>query len=256
VEESPLALTRSSALAEPMLSPEAEARLIQAWKNDRDEDARRAIVRAYARLCYHMAAKYSSNPDHVDDLAQEGSFGIMRAMDKFDPSRGVKFSTYSRYWVQNFVAAAAAATIGVISVPSRAYIDAKMGRLPPGKNDAAVLASQPLASLDAAVGDGDGGSVLDNVACPRPNPEDEAAEGSQQEHFRAAILKAMATLTERERTVIGERKLADPPKTLEEIAAGFGVTRERVRQIEVSATSKLHDALVRNGFDPSLHFRD
>lgn len=251
-----MALTRSAALAEPMLSPEAEARLILAWKNDRDVAARDAVVRAYARLCYHMAARYSSNPDHIDDLAQEGSFGIIRAMDKFDPGRGVKFSTYSRFWVQNFVAAAASATVSVISVPARAYIDAKMGRLPPGKNDAAVSAAQPLASLDAPIGDGDGATVLDGLACPRPNPEEEASEGSLQDHYRKVIGQAMEFLTDRERKVIAERRLADPPKTLEEISESFGVTRERVRQIEVSATTKLAAALVRNGFDPATHFRD
>lgn len=251
-----MALTRSEALAAPMLSPEEEEKLILAWKNDRDENAREAVARAYHRLCYHIASQYSSNPAHVEDLAQEGSFGIMRALDKYDPSFGTKFSTYSRFWVQNFVASATSATVGVITVPARAYIDAKMGRIPPGKNDAAVAAVQPLSSLDAPVGDGAGTSVLDRVACPKPGPEEEASESSRQAHFRAAIAKAMEGLTERERTVIEERKLADPPKTLEEISEGFGVTRERVRQIEVSATAKLASALRRNGFDPAVHFRD
>lgn len=239
-----------------MLSPEDEARFIHAWRHDRHVPSRDAVVRAYARLCYRIASRYSSNPDHVDDLAQEGSFGILRAMDKFDPSRGVKFSTYSRYWVQNFVAAKSAEVVNVISVPSRAFIDAKMGRIPPGKNDAAVAAAQPFIALDGPVGEPGGDSVIDRLVCPRPNPEEAAGEARSQDTYRRELTQAMSALSERERTVIAARRLSDPPLTLEEISESFGVTRERIRQIEMAALGKLAASLVRNGFDPAAHFRD
>lgn len=251
-----MVLSRSSALAEPMLSPEDEARHIQAWKHDRNVASRDAVVRAYARLCYRIASQYSANPDHIEDLAQEGSFGILRAMEKYDPSRGVKFSTYSRYWVQNFVAAAAAGVVNVISVPSRAYIDAKMGRLAPGKNDAAVAASQPFVALDATVGDSGGESVVDRLACPKPGPDLIVEGESAQDFFKLSINEAMSCLTEREKAVVLARRLTDPPLTLEEISESYGVTRERIRQIEMGAMQKLAAALKRNGFDPSEHFRD
>ena len=239
-----------------MLSPEDEARHIQAWKHDRDVAARDAVVRAYARLCYRIASRYSSNPDHIEDLAQEGSFGILRAMEKFDPTRGVKFSTYSRYWVQNFVAAASAGVVNVISVPSRAFIDARMGRLSAGQNDAAIAAAQPFVALDSPVGEPGGESVLDRLVCPKPGPEELAEGASAQEFFRKALSEAMSGLAERERAVIEARRLLDPPKTLEEISETFGVTRERIRQIEMAAMEKLAAALTRGGFKPDEHFRD
>ena len=251
-----MALSRSAALAVPMLTPDEEESFIRAWQERGDTDARDRIVRAYARLCYKIAASYSPNPDHVEDLAQEGSFGILRALEKFDPSRGVKFSTYSRFWVHNFVAARASQVVNVISVPSRAFIDARMGRIPEGRNDHAVAAAQPFVALDAPAGESGGESVMDRMACSRPTPEEAASEATAQEAFRAAISAAMASLTERERTVIESRRLSDPPKTLEEISDEFGVTRERIRQIEVAAMQKLRNALVAGGFDPAAHFVD
>lgn len=251
-----MALSRSAALAVPMLKPDEEERLIRAWKLGGDVSARDRIVHAYARLCYRIAAGYSSNPDHIEDLAQEGVFGILRALDKFDPGKGVKFSTYSRFWVHNFIAARASQVVSVISVPSRAFIDARMGRIPPGRNDHAVAAVQPFVALDSPAGEEGGESLMDRMACPRPNPEEAASAATAQKAYSAAIKAAMETLAPRERAVIEARRLSDPPRTLEEISVEFGVTRERVRQIEVAALQKLRSALEAGGFDPAVHFTD
>lgn len=239
-----------------MLRPEEEEGLIQAWKLRGDIAARDRIVHAYARLCYRIASNYSKNPDHIEDLAQEGSFGILRALDKFDPERGVKFSTYSRFWIHNFIAARASQVVGIISVPSRAFIDARMGRIPPGRNDHAVAAAQPFVALDSAIGDSGGESVMDKMSCPRPTPEESVSEVTAQDAYRSAIAAAMASLSDRERSVVADRRLSDPPRTLEEISEDFGVTRERIRQIEMAAMSKLKSALVAGGFDPASHFTD
>jgi len=233
-----------------MLKPEEEARLIAAWQRDGDTAARDRIVRAYARLCYSIAARYSSNPDHVDDLAQEGSFGIMRALDRYDPARGTRFSTYSRNWVKNFVAASAAKVSTVVDVPARTFIEVRSGKAREGM-EAAVAASNPAVSLDAPAREGEM-DLLERLVSPEPDPEAAAGQASLERHHRMLVEKALAVLTERERTVVRRRSLTVVPDTLDHIAADFGLTRERIRQIEVSALEKMKSAIIAIGADPSL----
>jgi len=253
-----LVLSRSAALAEPMLEPEEERRLIRAWQDQKDVAARDAVVRAYARLCYRIAANYSKNPDHIEDLAQEGSLGILRALDKYDPDKGVKFSTYSRFWVQNFISAATASTVNVVTVPARAFMDARMGRLPEGKNDAAVLASRPAVSLESQMeADGSKGEILlDRLMSEEETPEDIAIRADVQKKYENLIGKVLSRLSERENTVIRLRRLSDPPATLEDISKLYNVSRERIRQIEVSAMIKMEELVRSEGFDPGVFFSD
>lgn len=249
-----MVLTRSSALAQPLLGPEREEALIRAWQTDRDERARDAIVRSYMRLCYGMAARYSRNEEHVADLAQEGVWGILEALNRYDPSRGVKFSTYSRFWIRNFISAAVARVCSPVSVPSRVYMDARMGRIPEGFNEAAIAASKPQVDLDAP---GDGKEVLSrSIEHDGPDPEEAAIAASLQESYAAAVSVAFEALSERERDVVRRRRLSDLLATLEEIAMSHGVTRERIRQVEKAAMEKLEAALVGSGFDPKAHFLD
>jgi RNA polymerase sigma factor (sigma-70 family) len=235
-----------------MLKPSEEARLIDAWQRGRDASARERVVAAYARLCYRIAAQYARNDDHVEDLAQCGAFGIMRALDMFDPSRGTRFSTYSRRWVQNFVAANAGAVATVVSVPARTFIDVRMGRVPEGRNDPAVAASLGGVPIDAALPGTDGVTLADRIACHRPDPEECAAASSSQRRRVDAIARAMLSLRSREREVLARRRLAEDPETLDDIATDFGVTRERVRQIEVAAIERLRAALEGHGHGADL----
>src|SRR5690606_18889269 len=109
-----------------MLKPHEETRLIKEWQQNKDERAKERIVRAYMRSCYAVAARYSRNETHIRDLAQEGSLGVCRALDKFDASYNVRFSTYCFYWIENFVADAASRTMNVIYVPSRVFLESRM----------------------------------------------------------------------------------------------------------------------------------
>lgn len=242
--------TRRSASAEPMLSPAEETRLIHAWKTSCDLPSRDRIVRAYARLCFSIASRYASNPDHVEDLAQEGAFGIMRALDRFDPVHGTRFSAYARPWVHNFVSAASSRVAVVVDVPPRTFIEARSGRLPGERGRIASAASSPTFSLDAPVRDGGVETEMDRMVSRAPSPEEECIASASRAHYRIFVDRAMEALSERERLVISRRALSEFPETLEVIARSLGLSRERVRQIEAAALMRIRSELERLGFDP------
>lgn len=249
-------LTRGAALRQPILAPDVELELIRAWKEKQDAKALEAISRSYARLCYRIASQYTNDDERIQDLAQEGSFGIRKAVEKYDPEKGTKFSTYSRLWIQNYVAMAAATVLNDITIPARAYIDAKMGRISPGRNDSAVMAAMPFVMLDAPVNDENMTSQIDMHVREEATPESILAIEDMQCAIRAVIAKALTSLTDREMKVVVRRKLQDVPDTLEEISEDFGVTRERIRQIETAAMEKMRDALVKSGFEARAFFDD
>jgi RNA polymerase sigma-32 factor len=247
-------LTRGAALRQPILAPDVELTLIRAWKDHGDEKALEAISRSYARLCYSIASQFTKDENRLEDLAQEGTFGIRKAVEKYDPERGTKFSTYSRLWVQNYIAMAAATVLNDITVPARAYLDAKMGRMKPGRNDSAVFAAMPFIMLDAPVGDDNVTSQMDLHVMDEVTPESILSADDLQATMRWVIAQALSKLSERESSVIVRRKLQDVPDTLEEISVDFGVTRERIRQIEAMAMQKMKDALVDAGVCADLFF--
>lgn len=236
-----------------MLNPEEEKRLIKDWQENKNLRSRERIVRAYMRSCYSFAARYTKNETHIRDLAQEGSIGICRALDKFDFSYNVKFSTYCFYWIENFVSDAASRTLNVVYVPSRAFLESRMGRLDGEKSHAAFNATNNLVALDASVDEG-GQTFSDKIADRRPNPEDIISETTLQEEYKRLLTRAMSSLTQREQKIIFERKLTEPPRTLEEISLDLGVTRERVRQIEIAALGKMAATL--SDIDVAAHFSD
>ena len=243
--------SRDSALAEPMLKPDEETRLIKAWQHNRDERAKERIVRAYMRSCYAVASRYSNNVTQIADLAQEGSLGVCRALDKYDASYNVRFSTYCFYWIENFVAEASSRTINVIYVPSRVFLESRMRRIIGPKADAAFNASNNLVALEAPA-DESGRTSSEKIADNRPDPEALIMEATLQEEYKRLIARAMTALTERERKIIIDRRLTDPPRTLEEISRDLGVTRERVRQIEIAAVEKMAAMLSESGVAANL----
>lgn len=249
-----MVLTRGAALRQPILAPDVELELIRAWKDNRDEKALDAISRAYARLCYSIASHFTNDENRIEDLAQEGSFGIRKAVERYDPEKGTKFSTYSRLWIQNYIAMALPTVLNDITVPARAFIDARMGRMEPGRNDSAVFATMPFIMLDAPIGDETVTSQMDMHVVEEVTPETILADRDLQSTMRRVIAEALSTLNEREASVILRRKLQDVPDTLEDISEDFGVTRERIRQIEAAALQKMKDALTAAGVCADLFF--
>jgi len=244
----------------PLLTAAQEVELAKRIERG-DLDAKRLMIQSNLRLVVSIAKNYRNQGLPFLDLIQEGTLGLIRAVEKFDWRRGYKFSTYATWWIRQAVARALADKARTIRMPvhiverlqkmnrAERNLWTQLGR-EPSLEEIAEEASLPIqqarevraaaraaTSLDQPVGDQDDAVLGDFVAGEGPLP-DEQVETSLRSQ---ALAQALAALSDRERQVILLRYgLADQePKTLEEIGRRLGLTRERVRQIEVEALRRL-----------------
>lgn len=270
-------LARRAMRAE-FLDVETETRLARAWRYDRDERALHRLIQAYMRLAISMAGKFRRYGAPMGDLMQEAYLGLMKAAEKFDPDRGVRFSTYAVWWIKAQIQDYVMRNWSLVRTGSTASqkslffnLRRVQARLEREAAAAGIILTGP--ELHCAIAVEIGVSIGDvemmdlrlsgadfSLDAPRSDDEDNRSwidslqgddEGAEvhvaMRHdagtLRQWLLIAFSELTAREQIIVRERKLRDEPRTLESLGQELGLSKERVRQLETAAFSKMRRSL-------------
>lgn len=266
------------AMKAELLDAETEARLAYAWRDHRDEAALHRLINAYTRLAISMASKFRRYGAPMNDLIQEACLGLMKAADKFDPDRGVRFSTYAVWWIKASIQDYVMRNWSMVrtgSTSSQKSLFFNMRRVQArlereaeaqGENlDSHQLRERiaqeigvPLAdvvmmegrlsgsdfSLNATQGsDAEGREWIEALEDDGPVPAETVEEAHDAAHLRGWLVQALGTLNDRERYIVTERKLRGEGRTLESLGDELGLSKERIRQLEAAAFAKLRRTL-------------
>ncbi len=259
----------------PMLSLEEEQRLANAWRDNEDLDSAHKLVTSHLRLVAKIAMGYRGYGLPVGELISEGNVGMMQAVKRFDPDRGFRLATYAMWWIrasiQEYILHSwSLVKMGTTAAQKKLFFNlrkmkSRMQEYSEGdlSNEAvAEIARQlrvtedevtsmnrrlsgPDQSLHAPIGMEGDGDWLDWLEDDRENQEETVISADETGYRRDLLREALDVLNDRERDIIVSRRLDEEPKTLEDLSLVYGVSRERIRQIEVHAFDKLQRA-VRN----------
>ncbi len=267
----------------PVLKPEEEYMLAKRWRERGDVDAAHELVTSHLRLVAKIAFKFKGYGLPVEDLVAEGNIGLMKAVKKFEPDRGFRLATYAIWWIRASITeyilrSWSMVKMGTVAAQKKLFFSLRgvksrlnildNGELTPeqaqaisaetGVRDHEVMdmnrrLSFRDSSLNAPVGEDDGVMEFqDTLVDESPSPESLAADSEEREMRLKLLNRAMERLDERERHIFIERRLTEDPKTLEDLGAVYGVSRERVRQLEARAFEKVraHIAALSPGLLP------
>jgi RNA polymerase sigma-32 factor len=257
----------------PMLEPQDEFMLAKRWREHGDRDAAHKLVTSHLRLVAKIAMGYRGYGLPISEVISEGNVGLMQAVKRFEPEKGFRLATYAMWWIkaaiQEYILRSwSLVKMGTTANQKKLFFNlrkakSKISALEDGdlRPDQVKLIAKRLGvteqdvvdmnrrlggdvSLNAPIrDDGDSGEWQDWLVDEVSNQETRLVEDEESDNRKKALGEALSVLNERERRIFEARRLADDPITLEDLAAEFGVSRERVRQIEVRAFEKVQRAV-------------
>ncbi|MGB3409031.1 MAG: RNA polymerase factor sigma-32 [Jannaschia sp.] len=270
-------LSRRAMKAE-LLDAETELRLAYAWRDDRCEESLHRLITAYMRLAISMAAKFKRYGAPMNDLIQEAGLGLMKAAEKFDPDRGVRFSTYAVWWIKASIQDHVMRNWSMVRTGSTSSqkslffnlrrVQARLEReaLAEGvvldrqamRQKIATEVGVPLHDVEMMEGrlsgsdfslnatqssEDEGREWIDTLEDDSSQADELVQHNHDTETLRQWLLTALSSLNDRERFIVRERKLREDPRTLESLGTELKLSKERVRQLEAAAFAKMRKNL-------------
>jgi len=257
----------------PMLEPQEEFMLAKRWREHGDREAAHRLVTSHLRLVAKIAMGYRGYGLPISEVISEGNVGLMQAVKRFEPDKGFRLATYAMWWIKASIQEYILRSWSLVKMGTTANQKKLFFNLRKAKSKISALQEGDLrpdqvqviakrlgvteqdvvdmnrrlggdASLNAPIrDDGESGEWQDWLADDSESQESLMAEHEELDNRRKALSSALEVLNDRERRIFEARRLADEPVTLEDLAAEFGVSRERVRQIEVRAFEKVQKAV-------------
>jgi RNA polymerase sigma-32 factor len=257
----------------PMLEPGEEYMLAKRWTEHGDSDAAQKLITSHLRLVARIAMGYRGYGLPIGEVISEGNVGLMQAVKRFEPERGFRLATYAMWWIrasiQEYILRSwSLVKMGTTAAQKKLFFNLRRaksqlqqledGDLKPEHvktiakrlgvpEDDVISMNRRLggdSSLNAPVrADQESGEWQDWLVDDTPSQEDRLVESEELDQRRNFLSKALSTLNDRERRIFEARRLTDDPVTLEDLSTEFGVSRERIRQIEVRAFEKVQKAV-------------
>jgi RNA polymerase sigma-32 factor len=256
-----------------MLEPGEEYMLAKRWKEHQDAEAAQKLVTSHLRLVARIAMGYRGYGLPIGEVISEGNVGLMQAVKRFDPDRGFRLATYAMWWIrasiQEYILRSwSLVKMGTTAAQKKLFFNLRRakgqlqaleeGDLRPDQVKAIAkklgVPEEDVISMNRRLGgdsslnapiraDAESGEWQDWLVDDSPDQEERLAESEELDQRRAFLANALTTLNDRERRIFEARRLTDEPATLEDLSTEFGVSRERIRQIEVRAFEKVQKAV-------------
>jgi RNA polymerase sigma-32 factor len=266
----------------PLLTQEQEQQLARRYRKEGDLQAAHTLITSNLRFVVKVSYEYRSYGIRMADLIQEGNIGLMKAVQKFDPDKGIRLISYAVWWIrayiQNYILKSwSLVKLGTTQAQRKLFFSLartkreieKLSGHEEGAPDARKIAKKLRVkptevmemeqrmegrdlSLDAPMGDDGGNSHVDFVVSKASGQDEELGNKEEQEIVTSRVELALSRLDQRERFIIEKRVMSDKPMTLKELGRHFGFSRERARQLEIRAKEKLKQELAELVGDLSL----